>query len=178
MKKYSYIKEVLICCILCSITLFVTSHRFVNEAVTPKWLGLMLCTGISGFAWCIRGRKIILPAKPVDTILIICFLFVVVRASGSSRIYAGGLLLLFYLVRQEVTVCSVQYLYGTVMLFALALSLHGILQYAGVLPSTNGNFAVTGSFDNPAGFAAALACAFPLCFHFFTDQTKYVKHAA
>jgi O-antigen ligase len=42
-----------------------------------------------------------------------------------------------------------------------AQAAYGILQYAGALPAANG-FRVTGSFDNPAGFAASLCAAFPL----------------
>lgn len=39
-------------------------------------------------------------------------------------------------------------------------ALYGILQYFSIFPSS-GSFTVTGSFDNPAGFAASLCVAFP-----------------
>ena len=48
MGKHSAITGILICCILCGITLFVSSSRFVNAEVTPKWLGLMLAIGVMG----------------------------------------------------------------------------------------------------------------------------------
>lgn len=44
----------------------------------------------------------------------------------------------------------------------LSQAVYGILQYMKLLPSTN-TFQVTGSFDNPAGFAASLCAGFPFC---------------
>ncbi|MDR0602686.1 MAG: O-antigen ligase family protein [Bacteroidales bacterium] len=41
-------------------------------------------------------------------------------------------------------------------------SLYGILQYIGKYPSNHNSFAVTGSFDNPAGFIAVLSLLFPI----------------
>ena len=75
-------------------------------------------------------------------------------------------------------VCSIDYLYGTVIFFSLALSLYGILQYSGLVSSGNNNFAIIGTFDNPAGYAAALSCAFPLCLFFVNHQKKYLRYTA
>ena len=41
-------------------------------------------------------------------------------------------------------------------------SIYGILQFVGKYPSNHNSFAVTGSFDNPAGFVAVLAILFPI----------------
>jgi O-antigen ligase len=41
-------------------------------------------------------------------------------------------------------------------------ALYGILQYLGFFSSNNNNFIVTGSFENPAGFAAIVALTFPI----------------
>lgn len=183
-EKYLIIAETETCSILCCTTLFITSHRFVNAEITPKWLGLMLMVGIMGIAWGVFYRKAYLPAKPVFLLLTGCFLFIFARGwvtSGFNTVlfmYMGGLLLLFFVAQQMVAVCPPRYLYGVAVLLATTLSIQGILQFFGIIPSANNNFAVTGSFDNPAGFAVALACAWPLCFHFFTHPTKYVRYAA
>ena len=68
-------------------------------------------------------------------------------------------------------------IYGTIIVFAFVLALHGILQYVGI-SSNRSVFAITGSFDNPAGFAAALACALPLCFLFFKKNENYLRYSA
>ena len=97
---------ILMCCMLCILSLFVYSRRFVNVEVTPKWIGLML------------------------------------------------------------------------FFFAFALTIQGILQHADMFPFGKMRLAAIGNFDNPAGFAAALACAFPFCFLFFTDKTRTLRYAA
>ena len=171
-------------CILCTITLFASSYRFVNVEITPKWLGLLLSIGIVGIACGVFCRRVYLPAKPIFLFLMCCFFLVSARdwaTSGinlSLLIYICGLLLLFFMAQQIVSVCPPQYLFGTIIIFALVLSIQGILQYAGVVPHGRNNFAVTGNFDNPAGFAVTLACAFPLCFHFLKNETRYLRYVA
>lgn len=41
-------------------------------------------------------------------------------------------------------------------------SIYGLLQYVGKFPSNHSSFAITGSFDNPAGFVAVLSMLFPI----------------
>jgi len=41
-------------------------------------------------------------------------------------------------------------------------AVYGLLQYAGLCQSNNASYAITGSFDNPAGFAAVLSLLFPI----------------
>ena len=181
--KISAIIGISICCILCSVTLFVFSYRFVNVEITPKWLGLMLCVGIAGIVWSMMISKMALHSKSL-VVLVCCFLFVFVRKwitfdfDAPLLIYFWGLLLLFLIIQQIDMACKPPYLSGTVIVFALALSVHGILQYFGYLPSAKNNFSVTGNFDNPAGFASTLACTFPLCFLFFKHENRHVKYVA
>ncbi len=53
-------------------------------------------------------------------------------------------------------------------------ALYGIAQYVGILSVGNG-FQVTGSFDNPAGFAASLCAGFPFLFVFLFNQKTWIK---
>jgi len=175
---------VVVCCLFCSITLFVTSNRFVNAELTPKWLGMMSGICIAGVAWSIWNRGKLYDARSLLLLLISGFLLVLVRNwitfgfSPTLFMNLCGLGLLFFLLQQTVAECPLRYFYGTIIVFAVALSLQGILRYAGVISSGSSKFAIIGSFDNPAGFAAALSCAFPFCFVFFSNQTKYVKYIA
>ncbi|HCY30883.1 MAG TPA: hypothetical protein DHV06_04890 [Bacteroides thetaiotaomicron] len=52
------------------------------------------------------------------------------------------------------------YIIGTVVIVTFAQALYGIFQFFNLLPPTTA-FRVTGSFDNPAGFAASLCAALP-----------------
>lgn len=163
---------ILLYCMLCGVTLFVFSHRFVNAEITPKWLVLMPVIGVIGMLRNMPYPGVFPSVKSASVIITGCCVVVFVRewtTSGFNPIlltHLTGLVLLFFLIRQAVTTCPSQYPYGTVMFFAMMLSLHGIFQHAGVLSSANSNFAVTGGFDNPSGFASALVCVFPLCFYF------------
>ncbi|MDR0699141.1 MAG: O-antigen ligase domain-containing protein, partial [Tannerella sp.] len=47
------------------------------------------------------------------------------------------------------------HVYFIITILCTAQAVYGLLQYFGVLPVPNG-FRITGSFDNPAGFAASL----------------------
>lgn len=62
--------------------------------------------------------------------------------------------------------------FGTIIIVSIVLTqaVYGILQYMGILSPTS-TLQVTGSFDNPAGFAASLCAGFPFCFLGIT-QTK------
>lgn len=51
-------------------------------------------------------------------------------------------------------------LYGIVVVCMLT-SIHGLLQYFGLFSSNHSAFPITGSFENPAGFAAVQAAMFP-----------------
>jgi O-antigen ligase len=178
------IAGVLLLFTVCGIALFAVSRQFVNHEATPKWFGLVLVVGLSGIAWSMFCEKIRVPAGSVFLLLLFPVVFVFLRnltVSGFDHklfVYSAGLILLFPVLQQTVSVCKIKYLFGTVLLSALLSALYGILQYAGIFPSLNGNFSVTGSFDNPAGFATALACAFPVGFYFLHGASRPAKYVA
>ncbi len=53
---------------------------------------------------------------------------------------------------------------------------YGLFQFAGWLPSSHSGFAITGSFDNPAGFAAVLALGFPIGLSLVTKAKKVKQY--
>ncbi len=57
-------------------------------------------------------------------------------------------------------------------------SFYGILQLLNWFPSNNANFALTGSFDNPAGFAAVLAIGFPIGLSFLLKTKNIEKYVS
>jgi O-antigen ligase len=56
-------------------------------------------------------------------------------------------------------------------------ALYGFLQHAGIF-HTGSSFRVTGSFDNPAGFAACLCAGLPCALYFFYSKRSWVRHLA
>jgi len=59
----------------------------------------------------------------------------------------------------------------------LIQSSYGIAQYCNFFP-VKGNFRVTGSFDNPAGFAACLCAGAPFFLYFIINKNPYKKWLA
>jgi O-antigen ligase len=56
-------------------------------------------------------------------------------------------------------------------------AVYGILQYVNMFPAVNG-FRVTGSFDNPAGFAASLCAGFPFAIYFVFNEKSWKRYTA
>lgn len=52
----------------------------------------------------------------------------------------------------------------------------GVLQYAGIFSSNHYAFPVTGSFENPAGFAAVLAMGFPIGGYLFSKAKNMERY--
>lgn len=173
--------HILLLCILCNLTLFTFSHRFVNAATTAKWLGMELWVGVAGLILCALCRKLYLPAKAILLLMLTSCLAVFFRdlfASGFSGyllVYAVCIALLFLVLQQIAEALAAEYLFGSVAISAAVVAVHGLLQYAGVALAAN-SFRVTGTFDNPAGFAAALAASLPYVFLFFRNPRRVVVY--
>ncbi|MDR1369636.1 MAG: hypothetical protein LBJ72_05870, partial [Dysgonamonadaceae bacterium] len=56
-------------------------------------------------------------------------------------------------------------------------AVYGLLQYVKLFPAANG-FSITGSFDNPAGFAASLCTGFPFVFYFVFSEKSWKRYTA
>lgn len=67
--------------------------------------------------------------------------------------------------------------YAALTLSGLLLTIYGIGQHLGLFQRING-FKVSGRFDNPAGFASALAFILPFCLYFASSQNRIIKYSA
>lgn len=59
-----------------------------------------------------------------------------------------------------------------IVIASCILAIQGVMQFLGIL-TANGIFRVTGSFDNPAGFAICLSIGFPACYYLWTQPNKW-----
>jgi tetratricopeptide (TPR) repeat protein len=89
----------------------------------------------------------------------------------------GCLLLLFFLLQQMTVIFPVKYFLGIMVIITVILACYGVFDYSGLLLSAK-QIRLTGSFDNPAGFTAALVCVLPCIFYFFRDTPRTVKYIA
>jgi len=55
---------------------------------------------------------------------------------------------------------------------------YGLIQFIGWLPSNHSKFAITGSFENPAGFAAVLSLDFPIGLFLLAKAKRIEKYLA
>lgn len=60
------------------------------------------------------------------------------------------------------TSLKIHTIYWGILIVCFLQAGYGLFQFLGRMPSNNAEFSVTGSFDNPAGFAAVLAIGFPI----------------
>lgn len=63
-----------------------------------------------------------------------------------------------------------------IYLVCIAQAMYGLFQFAGWFPSNHRHFAITGSFDNPAGFAVVLATGFPLGFYLLQKRQRWKQY--
>ncbi|MDR2423616.1 MAG: O-antigen ligase family protein, partial [Prevotellaceae bacterium] len=176
--------RVLLLCLLCCATLFVSSQQFVNKEITPKWFALTFVCGFAGIAaafWKVK-QPLYLPAKPVFMLFTVFCAAVFLRSCFNSgfKWHLAMLILclpVLYIVLQQIIALPAKYLFGTLATFAGLLALQGILQYFNILSKTN-NFPITGNFDNPAGYTAALAGMLPCVLYFACGFSKTVKYTA
>lgn len=59
-----------------------------------------------------------------------------------------------------------------IVVICLLTTIHGLLQYVGVITSNHSAFPITGTFENPAGFAAVQAALFPFVLTRCFDNEK------
>lgn len=64
-----------------------------------------------------------------------------------------------------------------IFIIGVLQAIYGFLQYFDILPSNNDYFPITGSFDNPAGFAAVLSLIFPVGIYWLFHAKKLEKFA-
>lgn len=70
--------------------------------------------------------------------------------------------------------CSFETLSAVILMCAFSQAVYGMLQWWGICYPNNG-FRLTGSFDNPAGIASALAFSIPFGLFLLEDKRKAVR---
>lgn len=94
---------------------------------------------------------------------VLALMFIVTYLSGRHRELQSNSLL--------PTICFI------ITILCLAQAVYGIFQYLLVFPASNGQ-TITGSFDNPAGFAACLCAGFPFCFYYACQKKIWKRWIA
>lgn len=110
--------------------------------------------------------------KSLLTPVILYFLIRVlsVQFSLSNIAYFSLFILLYYSLAKLKFYQSFVYISCSVITASFLMSIYGIVQYVGLIPSDN-LFNVVGNFDNPAGYASMLSTSIPfVCYYISSDK--------
>lgn len=153
-----------------------------DSRVMSKWFGcsfVSLFMAITLFQCSKRKRTYI---RTIDLAIVACLLYFIfsdysrgdLNESVLLRIVSLGILYVFF--RKYISGHTFNACFFVLLIVGVVVAVWGIVQFVlaighGQSPQT----AVTGSFDNPAGFALTLALIFPIGIH-FTIQSALSHH--
>ena len=145
-------------------TLFLHSPYVIGEELLLKQYAFIGGGLLAGLVILLRRNNYI--RYDITTIAIIGFIFLLLIGKVISTqpeqclpLLSFILLLIFFkenkISEQTISLCLIS--------FSVLLSTYGILQFFHIINSIS-HFTVSGTFDNPTGFAACLSSTFPLTF--------------
>ena len=156
-------------------SIFVISNHFVNLS-TPTFY-------ISAVGCCVLAILVILQSYKQQTLSLsvtevllggfILYAIVYGGTRGSLNpewIISGVSLGLFYIVVKRINI-SIEWLFVGFVVIGIAQSIYGVGQYLHWFSNIAAQgFRMSGSFDNPAGFASALSVCFPFSLFLITKK--------
>lgn len=87
-----------------------------------------------------------------------------------------GLVFSVMLLAGKKYACNMKVLNAMIIILCVLQAGYGILQFCNILPPSSDTYKVTGSFDNPAGFAGCLCAGLPFTVYFLLDtNTKSIR---
>lgn len=159
-------------------TIFFIPAIFVSRFTTAPalWMQIGVNIGIIGYIFLTKER-ITLPPLNFILLLSIWAIYHIWHNYGNIEkvitvITLIGTFFLFYSIWRYLK--DKKFLFILFSFSAIILSLWGLGQFFGLLPSYNTSFIITGPFDNPAGISASLAVLLPFplyCYRY--SEKKY-----
>lgn len=158
-------------------SIFATSNSFVNHSTSTFYIAVGSCCMLA-FLIILQNYKLPMISMSVTEVLLAGFLLYAI-ANGTLNdslspewIILGLSLGLFYLLVKRIRI-SIEWLYTGFVFIGIAQALYGVGQYVHWFSNIAApGFRMSGSFDNPAGFAAALSVCFPFAL-FLTKREIY-----
>lgn len=164
-KKISFL---VIFLFLCVCTIFITSTHFVNKEILPKWYALYILVLLGWISLLFTDKSIQIKFDKISISIFIIISYVLIcsllsPAFGMSSVFQCTGFLLLFLFFKLTNNRNIGIIYIIIVGTCAIQAIYGILQFSNIINSNN-SFAVVGSFDNPAGFAACLSAGFSFCF--------------
>lgn len=149
-------------------TMFLNCRGFVESEIASKWYAFTGGSVLLGFGLLVLIKR---PKIAIDKISILAaafifYLFARIFFSGSPQpdifILSIASFASTYLSFRLIDDWDLHNTDLLIVIACLLQAVYGLLQYIGIFYVSRG-FDITGSFDNPAGFAACLSAGFPFC---------------
>lgn len=169
--------------LLCGCCLFADGFPLNDSDIESKWftaisLSAILCVVSVCKAW---KEKRLFVLRQSDIIVSVLLLYIAARSlSGTSFLFWLRLsfVTLLYVSFRLTDDNSLEALVAIVTLLCTVLASWGIGQWLHLLPEGARGFPVVGNFDNPSGYASALAVGFSFALSFARGQKGIARVAA
>jgi len=159
--------------------IFAISNHFVNPTTTTHYIATGGCFVLAILAIVLKFKQKKLCVSTTEILVVVFLLFSIVDGSYSGSISPEWIitscsLLLFYALSKR-TALNIGWLFIGLVCIGIAQAIYGLGQYVHWFNNTVDNFRMNGSFDNPAGFAAALSVCFPFALFLLVKKELYWK---
>ena len=166
--------------ILFASSIFVISSHFANPPAPTLYISVGGCCALAIMAIVLKYKQQTLSVSATEILvggfLLLSTIYGVYSGSVSYEwVISSCSLLLFYALTKRATL-NIDSLFIGLVCIGIAQAVYGLGQYlhwANNIASPN--FRMSGSFDNPAGFAAALSVCFPFTLFLLHKKKLYWK---
>jgi len=181
--KYQHLMQKLISIsllILFTLSIFLISNHFVNPPAPTPYIAAGGCCVFSILAIVLRYKQQSFSLSATEALLggFLMFSIVYGAYSGSINlewIISGFSLFLFYLLVKRINL-TLEWLFTGFVVIGIAQAIYGLGQYLHWFNNiVSSGFRISGSFDNPAGFAAALSVCFSFALFISVKKELYWK---
>jgi O-antigen polymerase len=164
--------------ILFALSTFVISSHFANPPAPTLYIAAGGCFVLAIAAIILKSKQQIFRLSITEVLFGGFLLFVVVNGVSSKSLnpewlISGLSLGLFYLAVKR-TEQTTEWLFAGLVFIGMAQAVYGLGQYVHWFSNIAASgFRMSGSFDNPAGFAAALSVCFPFALFLVSKKKIY-----
>jgi len=165
---------------LFTLSLFLISNHFANPSTPTLYIAVGGCCVFAFMVIVQRYKQQTLSLSLTEALLGGFLLFSIVygaysRSLNPEWIITGVSLGLFYMVVKRINV-TIEWLFAGLVFIGVVQAVYGLGQYVHWFSNIAASgFRMSGSFDNPAGFAAALSVCFPFALFLLHKKEIYWK---
>lgn len=160
--------------ILLFFTIFFSCDITIGEEVIPKWHAFAAINTLFCMVILSVPRDIIIKIDELTFLLVLFIFYLLVRSLVGISLNIGILYFIFFVILVFAAKMLDNYFLPILLITVCVVqSVIGILQYCDFFhsPFSGG---ISGTFDNPAGYATCLAVTYPLCF-LILKRSKYER---